>query len=344
MISMVPDEATSDSSRRPRPLVSIGVPVYNGMPYLRGALESLLTQDEPDIEVVISDNASEDGTEKYCRALVSRDPRVRYFRNDINVGAAKNFQKVLSLSSAPLFAWAAHDDVYRSDFISKCRAVLQARPDSVLCVPAHRRINETGELISVRYEPSELASLDLETRLRAHLSRRAWLTIYGLWRREVLMRIGPPLPVWGSDVILVWRALLLGPVETIREPLGDYRVFREKTADATVSGLTGGRARVHLPSTGMLHDLKRASEGLELPEGVDRTARRVLRWWVFTRHYRELAFADLWVESRRFRAEGAPVRALALLLPMAVLSPRMGVNGLRRLWRDFRCSAQVTTR
>jgi glycosyltransferase involved in cell wall biosynthesis len=342
MTSKVPDEATPDS-RRPQPLVSIGVPVYNGMPYLCGALDSLLTQDEPDIEVVISDNASDDGTEEYCRALVSRDSRVRYFRNNINVGAASNFQSVLSLSSAPLFAWAAHDDVYRSDFISKCRAVLQARPDSVLCVPAHRRISETGELISVRYEPPGLASPDLEIRLRAHLSRRAWLTIYGLWRKDVLMRIGPPLPIWGSDVNLVWRALLLGPIETIREPLGDYRVFREKTADATVSGLTGERARVHLPSTRMLRDLKRASEGLELPEGADRTASHVLRWWVFTHHYRELAFADLWVESRRFRAEGAPVRALALLLPMALLSPRMGVNGLRRAWRDFRHAAHVAT-
>jgi glycosyltransferase involved in cell wall biosynthesis len=330
-----PDRPQRDPSRSD-PAVSVGLPVYNGMPYLPDALASLLAQDESDIEVVISDNASQDGTQEHCRAVAARDPRVRYFRSEVNEGAAANFQRVLSLSTAPYFAWAAHDDVYAPNFLSSCLAGLRARPDCCLCVPAHRRIDESGALISVRIEPLALASRDLETRLRAHLSRRAWLTIYGLWRKEMLELVGPPQPVWGSDVILVWRALLLAPIETIAEPLADYRVFREKTADATVSGLTAAQSRVHFPSTGMVRNLRRAADDLELTAETRLTARRVLRWWVLTHHYRELAFADLWVESRRFRAEGARVRALALLPPMAVLSPRMGLNGIRRAWRDRR--------
>lgn len=330
-----PRKARSDVASKP-PLVSIGLPVFNGMPYLPEALDSLLAQDEPNLEIVISDNASEDGTEAHCRAVAARDPRVRYSRNEVNQGAASNFQQVLSLSTAPYFAWAAHDDVYSRNFISSCLTVLRSRPESALCVPAHRRIDEAGNLISVRREPPGLASPDLATRLNAHLARRAWLTIYGLWRKEILIRVGPPLPVWGSDVILVWRALLLAPIETIPAPLADYRIFRSKTADATISGIAAAESRLHFPNTGMLRELRRASAGLDLSPETEEIAARVLRRWVFTHHFRQLAFADLWVESRRSWGEGSRVRALSLLPPMALLSPQMSLNGLRRVWRDHR--------
>ncbi len=316
--------------------MSIGLPVFNGMPYLETALDSLLAQDESDIEVIISDNASWDATEDHCRAVAAHDTRVRYSRNEVNLGATANFQRVLSLSNAPYFAWAAHDDAYSREFISRCLAGLRSRPEAALCVPAHRRIDAMGTQISVRQEPSQLGSADIGTRLRAHLSRRAWLTIYGLWRKEILTRIGPPLPVWGSDVILVWRALLVAPVETIDEPLADYRVFREKTADATMFGLTAAESRLHFPNTRMLQELKAATEGLGLTESEKQTAARVLRRWRLSPSYRQLAFADLWLESRRYWSEGARLRALALLPPMAVLSPQMGLNGLRQGWNSYR--------
>ena len=66
--------------------VSIGLPVFNGMPYLPEALASLLSQDEPDIEIIISDNASDDGTEEYCRSIAASDARVHYSRNEANRG------------------------------------------------------------------------------------------------------------------------------------------------------------------------------------------------------------------------------------------------------------------
>jgi glycosyltransferase involved in cell wall biosynthesis len=118
--------------------VSIGLPVFNGMPDLPNALESLLAQDAPDIEIVISDNASEDGTAAYCKATAARDSRIRYFRNEANQGAAANFQRVVDLSTAPFFAWAAHDDLYSPSFVSRCLAVLLAHPEAAFCVPARR--------------------------------------------------------------------------------------------------------------------------------------------------------------------------------------------------------------
>ena len=106
-----------------------------------------------------------------------------------------------------------------------------------MCPTAPAGIDETGTVISIRREPPDLASPDLSTRLRRvsgdEVGSRS--TDFGA---EIFARIGTPLPIWGSDVVLVWRALLVAPVETVAEPLGDYRVFRFKTADATLSGLT----------------------------------------------------------------------------------------------------------
>jgi len=321
--------------------VSIGLPVFNGMPDLPNALESLLAQDVHEIEIVISDNASTDGTAAYCEAMARRDPRVHYFRNEVNQGAAANFQRVVDLSTAPYFCWAAHDDVYSPNFVSACREVLLEHPEAGLCVPARRRVDETGVLISVRREPRGLASGDLETRLRAHLWRRGWLTIYGLWRREILTRIGPPLPVWGSDVILLWRALLLAPAQTLSEPLADYRIIREKPADTSISALTGASSHAHLPNTKMLRYLKKASDDLGLSARDREIAERVLRRWVLTHHYRELMATDLLVESRRLRARGAELRAAALLPLVAVLGPRMVLNRLRSMRQSRDSSALV---
>jgi len=60
-------------------IVSIGMPVYNGEKYIREALDSLLAQTFADFELVISDNASTDGTEAICRNYAEQDARIKYF-------------------------------------------------------------------------------------------------------------------------------------------------------------------------------------------------------------------------------------------------------------------------
>lgn len=321
------------------PRVSIGLPVHNGMPLLPEALESLLAQEVAELEIIVSDNASDDDTESYCRTVSEKDTRVRYSRNTENVGAAANFGRALSLARAPYFAWAAHDDRYHPAFISRCLARLEECCGSALCVPAHRRLDEQGRLVSVREEPRGLASLDLETRLRAYLWRRGWLTIYGLWRTDFLNRIGPPPPVWGCDVILVWKALLLAPAEVLSMPLADYRVVRGKSADSVMRGLTGSATTVHFPHSGMVASLRQASREVALSEADTRIANHVLRSWVLTHHYRELIATDFIEESRRLRGRGSAVRAAASLVPAALFGPRMALRGARQA-----VSGQLTRR
>ena len=114
------------------PLVSIGIPTYNRATYLKQALDSLLAQDYPNLEIIISDNASTDETEVICRAYVRSDSRIRYFRNSANLGPIRNFQRVLSLASGPYFMWAADDDLWEQTFVSSIVERLVNTPDTVL--------------------------------------------------------------------------------------------------------------------------------------------------------------------------------------------------------------------
>src|SRR5262245_33185402 len=106
-----------DSNARPR--VTIGMPVYNGGATLRRVLESVIGQTYTNFKLVISDNASTDGTEALCRELSRKDERVIYIRQVENIGAEKNFDFVLSKADSEYFMWNAADDVRSKDFLEK---------------------------------------------------------------------------------------------------------------------------------------------------------------------------------------------------------------------------------
>jgi glycosyltransferase involved in cell wall biosynthesis len=99
------------------PKVSIGMPVYNGEPFILKALDSILAQTFTDFELIISDNASTDGTEKICREYADRDARIRYVRLHENIGAIANFQFVLEEAVGEYFMWAAADDIRSESFL-----------------------------------------------------------------------------------------------------------------------------------------------------------------------------------------------------------------------------------
>src|SRR5665648_303497 len=91
------------------PLVSIGLPVYNGADFVRQSIDSLLSQTFTDFELIICDNASTDNTEQICQAYAAKDPRVHYYRNPRNLGAPGNYNRTVKLSKGKFFKWAAAD-------------------------------------------------------------------------------------------------------------------------------------------------------------------------------------------------------------------------------------------
>lgn len=103
----------------PSPPVSIGLPVYNGAFFLDDALRSLQQQTFRDFELIISDNASTDGTAAICERHAQGDARIRYVRQATNIGAMGNFRYVLEQARGRHFMWAACDDVWDPQWVEQ---------------------------------------------------------------------------------------------------------------------------------------------------------------------------------------------------------------------------------
>jgi glycosyltransferase involved in cell wall biosynthesis len=113
------------------PSISIGVPVYNGAGKLELMLDALLKQTFADYEIIISDNASTDGTAAICARYAAQDARIRYFRQSENVGPQLNYRFVLCEARSPYFMWSACDDIRSPDFLEENIEFLKANPDYV---------------------------------------------------------------------------------------------------------------------------------------------------------------------------------------------------------------------
>ncbi len=213
------------------PRVSVGLPVYNGAHYVERSLESILAQDMPDLEVIVSDNASTDGTLAICEKIAARDARVRVVSQPQNRGGAWNFNEVYRQGRAPFFKWASHDDWCAPTYLRRCLEVFeQSGPSVVLVYPHTVLVGGADELIG-RYEDRlELRGARPYRRI-AHLTR--WLSlcnaVQGLIRRSALERTRLHGAYPGSDQILLAELALLGEFREVPEPL----FFRRRHADSS---------------------------------------------------------------------------------------------------------------
>lgn len=202
------------------PKVSIGLPVYNGEKYVARAIESVLAQSFSDFELIISDNASTDATQEICRAYAGRDPRIRYYRTEQNLGAAPNFNRVFELAHGDYFQWLASDDMLAPEFLSRCVPVLDNDPATVLCFCWARYIDEHDQ-------PFSTCELDLRIddplpRTRFHEILLGWhnsFYVFGLIRVSALKKTKLILPHTHGDTILIARLSLLGRFQQVSEHL-----------------------------------------------------------------------------------------------------------------------------
>jgi glycosyltransferase involved in cell wall biosynthesis len=232
------------------PKVSFGMPVYNGAQKIAQALDSVLAQSLADFEVVISDNASTDATSEICRDYERRDPRVRYFRNERNLGVARNYNRVFDLARGEYFKWTPHDDLLAPDFLVRCMDVLERDGSVVLVTPKPQLIDEEGnpddfdrrlrESISERGlhrvpvdGPRFLSHARASKRFSDIVLRKVWFyELYGLIRSSTLRRTGLLRPFHGSCQILLAELALLGRIHEIPEHLLFIRHPYFKVTDA----------------------------------------------------------------------------------------------------------------
>jgi glycosyltransferase involved in cell wall biosynthesis len=201
------------------PLVSVGIPVYNGQRTLRKALDSLLAQTYHNLDLVISDNASTDGTGEICLEYAARDPRIRYFRNPVNLGVYANFRRLITLANGEYFTWAAIDDIKPPTAVEACLQALMGNQGAVL---AHGvvllRTSASEELFEY---PNRVHAVDIipAGRIRKFTNDLQHNDMfYGLYRRDALI-LGKLGSHCGQDYLLCLQMCLLGEVEYVPQPI-----------------------------------------------------------------------------------------------------------------------------
>ncbi len=209
------------------------MPVYQGENYLREALDSLLAQTFEDFEIVISDNASTDATFAICQEYAGRDPRIRYHRQNENIGAVKNYNLVFDMARGRYFKWAAHDDVCLPRFLEECLQRLEADPPSVVAYTLHEIIDSDGKALALGGDSPDTASTSPSVRMRAILTDKArgeppW-AVFGLIRRSALETTRRHGSYTGSDRTLMVELALRGPFVQVDEILFRNREHPERS-------------------------------------------------------------------------------------------------------------------
>lgn len=217
------------------PPVSIGLPVYNGERFLACALDSILAQTHEGFELVISDNASSDATEEICRHYAAGDERIRYVRQEENLGAGANFNLVFELARGRYFRWASHDDLVEPTNLERCLAAFEDGPeDLVLVYPKTAIIDEAGAVVEQYEDGIDLFEPRAAARV-AHLVSRLRLCnpVFGLIRSDAFARTRRLGSYLGADQVLLLELALLGRFREVPEVLFRRRLHSARSAVAS---------------------------------------------------------------------------------------------------------------
>ncbi len=205
------------------PTVSIGLAVYNGEKYLEQAIESILAQTFTDFELILSDNASTDRTEEICRKYAAQDSRIRYHRNEKNIGGANNENQTFQLSRAPYFRLAADDDYLAPEWLAKAVEVLVQQPDVVLAYSRAYRVDAEGHQIGTLNRLLGISDKPSARFRNLYTWEHNCEPTYGLVRAEVMRKTDLQRNYTDSDRTFLCELSLYGKFYQIPEFLFSKR-------------------------------------------------------------------------------------------------------------------------
>lgn len=232
----IPLEEKECTDNKTTPIVSVLIPTYNMKEYLKEAIDSVLAQDFSNLEIIIADDCSTDGTFEVMSEYKD-DPRVRYIQNDVNLGSSINSQQLLyKYARAKYVLFINHDDyLTQTDYISKAVAILESNQDISL-VFANVKIMNTqspqgfnGTNLNIE---SRVNGFDYFLNYQKVKYPPIPSTLTSMFRKDDAFRMGCLLEeVYSQDTFLYLKLMLLGDVAFIQHHVGVYRVHGENLSN-----------------------------------------------------------------------------------------------------------------
>lgn len=207
-------------------MISIGLPIYNGEKFLERKLDSLLSQTFSNFELIISDNNSTDLTNQICINYAKNDNRIKYFRQEKNLGVRSNYNFVLSKANYDFFVWTAVDDIMDKNFLEKSFEKLEKNKNLVCCMAnikfygikenKFNKINLFLKKFGLSFRKFNHFSLkgEYDLKIRLFLKKFPWHLFYGVYKTEILKK-SPLLTISGFDALPIISSLRYGDIEIL---------------------------------------------------------------------------------------------------------------------------------
>ncbi|MGL5964481.1 MAG: glycosyltransferase family 2 protein, partial [Fusobacteriaceae bacterium] len=217
-------------------LISVCIPVYNGDKYLEKTLKSLVNQTYKNLEILIGDNGSVDNTEKIVKKFQKIDNRIKYIKNNENLGYFGNCNNLISKSLGKYIAIYHADDIYDLKIIEKQVNSLEKNIDIIGVFTFENTINELdeiiGSLIKNKYTKSKVSfiKLNLKEYLSECLNKGNFLICpTGMIKAEIYKNVKYSSSVKYVEDMDMWIQLLkIGNLGIINEKLINYRIHSQQ--------------------------------------------------------------------------------------------------------------------
>jgi len=233
----------SDFQYLPDVKLSIGLPVYNGEKFIHKCLDSLLSQTFTNFEIIISDNASVDNTQKICQEYSKNDRRIRYIRQEKNIGLNPNFNFVLEQAKTKFFMWIGVDDfllpdyfkknieflVSNSNFVGSVSKIIPYNLSEIQIDGIDSKFVSFTKKLRTRFKKLEVFSISgtYEEKVRKYLTGSTCQVIYGIFRTEKLQDSIILTRFIGHDWVEMLNILKFGDIHVVDEVLMcEYEVGR----------------------------------------------------------------------------------------------------------------------
>ena len=207
--------------------ISVLIPTFNRANYLAQTIESVLSQDHPDLEVIISDNASTDGTRELVQRYL-KDPRVHYKRNERNLGLVANHKKALEYSTGGYFLVMSDDDYFVDPcYLSKASRLIKDHPDLVMVYAQGHILYEGGQTMQELLLPfREVEQGKTIFMTRGTIRPLDFMLCNVLFRTDIARSFEPfsNEQNLSGDSELFLKMCLAGRVGVIKDPATVYRV------------------------------------------------------------------------------------------------------------------------
>ena len=211
-----------------QPKVSIVIPVYNGLPYLKLAIESALAQTYNDIEIFVVDNASKDGTTQWLQTLDS--PIITILYRDSLQSASENWTQATELASGDYTKLLCADDLLDPDIVGNQVELLENNPRAVMAACRRRVIDSQGKIVKRTHGLNGLRTHeDGSTALKKCFL--AGTNLLGepasvLFRTEVIKQVMPWQDLWPyvTDIATYAQVLRVGDLVTSSQVQASFRI------------------------------------------------------------------------------------------------------------------------